>query len=125
MTCIDVNLLASPSQCDDKVRVFQRKLYIRAKQDKGFKAYSLYDKVCEDSTLIEAYYRVKSNYSKGVGVDKVSFEEIEEEGLENFLTDLQRDLQDKTYKSNAVKQVLIPKEKKGEYRKLGIPTIRD
>ena len=33
---------------DEQVRVFQRKLYIRAKQDKGFKAYSLKDKMCLD-----------------------------------------------------------------------------
>ena len=125
MTCIDANLLASPSQCDEKIRVFQRKLYIRAKQDKSFKAYSLYDKIYEGVTLIEAYRRVKSNYSKGVGVDKVSFEEIEKVGLKAYLTQLQQDLQNKTYRSSAVKQVLIPKEKKGDYRKLGIPTIRD
>jgi hypothetical protein len=63
MTCIDLNQLADPSRCDEKVRVFQRKLYIRAKQEKGFKAYSLYGKLCEDITLLEAYRRVKSNYS--------------------------------------------------------------
>ena len=33
-TYIDENLLVSPSQCDEKVRVFQRKLYITAKRDK-------------------------------------------------------------------------------------------
>jgi hypothetical protein len=43
-TYIDANLLVSPSSIttDEKVRVFQRKLYIRAKQDnKGRKAHKL------------------------------------------------------------------------------------
>lgn len=124
-TCIDVNLLASPSQCDERVRVFQRKLYILAKREQGFKGYSLYDKLYQDYFLITAYNRVKSNYSKGVGVDGVSFAKIEELGLPSFLSGIKQDLQQSTYRSSAVRQVLIPKEKAGEYRKLGIPTIRD
>jgi group II intron reverse transcriptase/maturase len=123
--CIDLNLLANPSLCDEKVRVFQRKLYIRAKQEKGFKAYSLYGKLCEDITLLEAYRRVKSNYSKGVGVDRQSFADIEKGGLKVFLENIQNDLVQHTYRSNAVRQVLIKKEQKGAFRKLGIPTIRD
>ncbi len=125
MTSIDVNLLTSPSQSDATIRVFQRKLYIRAKQDKGFKAYSLYGKLCEDHTLIEAYRRVRSNYSKGVGVDNQSFDAIEKQGIHIFLGEIQQDLQGRTYRSQAVKQQLIPKEKKGDFRALGIPTIRD
>ncbi len=125
MTGIDVNLLTSPSQSDAAVRVFQRKLFIRAKQDKGFKGYSLYGKLCEDLTLIEAYRRVRSNYSTGVGVDNQSFDDIEKQGISTFLRGIQQDLQRKTYKSKAVRQQLIPKEKEGEFRTLGIPTIRD
>ncbi len=124
-TSIDSHLLARPSHCEERLRVFQRKLYIRAKQDKNFKAFSLYGKLCEDITLIEAYRRVKSNYSKGVGVDGQSFEDIEKQGVKTFLEDIQQDLVHGTYKSKAVKQVLIAKEKKGDFRKLGIPTIRD
>lgn len=127
MTSIDSNLPASRSvkSTDEKIRVFQRKLYIRAKRDEGFKAYSLYGKFCETTTLKEAYRRVKSNYSKGVGVDKQSFEDIEKKGVKTFLASIQKDLVNYTYRSKAVRQVLIPKEKKGDYRKLGIPTIRD
>ena len=110
---------------DEKIRVFQRKLYIRAKQDDRFRAYSLYGKVCEIETLQEAYRRVKGNKSKGVGVDKESFADIEGKGVANFLKEIQQDLQSRTYKRKAVRQVLIPKEKKGSWRKLGIPTIRD
>ncbi|WP_423126723.1 hypothetical protein [Gaoshiqia sp. Z1-71] len=58
---IDKNLPVKPSvTTDEKVRVFQRKLYQRAKQEKSFKAYSLYDKVCQAHVLREAYRRVKA-----------------------------------------------------------------
>ena len=126
MTCIDEGLTASPLvNTNAEIRVFQRKLYIRAKHDKSFKAYSLYGKLCEGNTLKEAYQRVKHNYSKGVGVDDESFEDIEKKGENIFLADIQQDLLNRTYKSKAVRQVLIPKEKKGSFRKLGIPTIAD
>ena len=126
-TGIDKRLTAGPLvvSTDEQIRVFQRKLYIRAKRDGSFKAYSLYGKLCEDSTLEEAYRRVRQNYSKGVGVDNESFDAIEKRGVRLFLEDIQQSLTDRTYKSSAVRQVLIPKEKKGESRKLGIPTIRD
>ena len=125
-TYIDVNLLVSPlSVTDERVRIFQRKLYIRAKQERGFKAYSLKDKVCLDYVLIEAYRRVRRNYSKGKGVDGVGFADIESGSIKNFLTEIQTELRTNTYRSSAVKQVEIPKENKGEYRTLGIPTIKD
>jgi len=52
-TSIDSNLLAGPSarKADAKIRVFQRKLYIRAKQEVGFKAFSLYGKLCEENSV--------------------------------------------------------------------------
>ncbi|RED91215.1 group II intron reverse transcriptase/maturase [Marinoscillum furvescens] len=124
-TCIDESLLARPSESDERVRVLQRKLYVRAKREKGFKGYSLYDKICQDYFLLTAYHRVKHNYSKGVGVDGQSFAAIEEGGVLDFLTKIQQDLQVRRYRCSPVRQVLIPKETKGEYRKLGIPTIRD
>lgn len=126
-TYIDKCLLVSPSSIstDEQVRVFQRKLYIRAKQDQDFKAYSLSDKMSLDYVLVESYRRVKQNYSKGTGVDNMSFADIEKYGISKFLKELQIDLRNNTYQCRAVRQVEIPKEKKGEFRMLGIPTIRD
>jgi len=126
-TYIDENLLVSPSSAmtDERVRVFQRKLYIRAKQEKDFKAYSLKDKMCLDYVLVESYRRVKQNYSKGTGVDKVSFSDIEKYGIHKFLTEIQTELRTNTYRCSPVRNVEIPKEKKGEFRMLGIPTIKD
>jgi RNA-directed DNA polymerase len=124
-TYIDESLLVCPSHCDEKVRVFQRKLYSRAKQEKGFRAYSLYDKICLDYVLIESWRRVKQSYAVGTGVDAQSFSDIEKQGLHLFLTTLQRELKEKTYRCQAVRRVFIPKDDKGNYRPLGIPTIRD
>jgi len=124
---IDKRLSVSPSETttDERVRVFQRKLYIRAKQDKDFKAYSLSDKMSLDYVLAESYRRVKQNYSKGTGVDGVSFADIETQGVSKFLSGLQTELRTGTYRCQAVRQVEIPKEKKGDFRMLGIPTIKD
>ena len=126
-TYIDNSLLVSASEfiTDERVREFQRKLYIRAKQDKDFKAYSLSDKMSLDYVIEESYRRVKLNYSKGTGVDKMSFADIEEYGESKFIKELQTELRTNTYRCQAVRQVEIPKEKKGEFRMLGIPTIKD
>lgn len=126
-TYIDKSLLVSPSGflTDERVREFQRKLYIRAKQDKGFKAYSLSDKVSLGYVIEESYRRVKQNYSEGTGVDKMTFADIKEYGESRFLKELQAELRSGTYRCQAVRQVEIPKEKKGEFRVLGIPTIKD
>jgi len=125
-TYIDESLLVSPSgEPDERVRVFQRKLYIRAKQEAGFKAYSLWDKVCTDYVLITAYRRVKSGKPQGTGVDSVCFDDIESKGLHQYLSEIQSELRTKTYVCLPVRRVRIPKEKKGAYRVLGIPTIKD
>lgn len=107
----------------DKVRDFQRKLYQKAKQEPKFRFYSLYDKICRLDFLSEAYKRVKA--SKGSpGADGISFKDIEEAGVSNFLLVLQKELLEQSYRPNLVKRVLIPKAN-GKMRPLGIPTIRD
>lgn len=75
--------------------------------------------------LEESYRRVKQNYSKGTGVDKITFADIEKQGVSKFLKELQTELRTGSYRCQAVRQVEIPKEKKGEFRMLGIPTIKD
>lgn len=111
---------------DERVRVFQRKLYLKAKQEPGFKAHSLYDKVCDYEMLSIAYDRVRvGNYASSAGVDGWTFEKIERHGKEEFLLLLQSELRSKGYQAQAVKRVYIPKSHSKELRPLGIPTIRD
>jgi RNA-directed DNA polymerase len=107
----------------DKIRDLQRKLYVKAKQEPGFRFYLLYDKVYREDILAHAW-RVSRAERGAPGVDGVSFGDIEAAGLESWLAGLREELRDKTYKPGPVRRVLIPKPGGGQ-RPLGIPTIRD
>ena len=107
----------------DAVRTLQRKLYIKAKAEPEFRFYQLYDKVWRDNFLAHAYALARSNAGAS-GVDGETFEQIEERGSEKWLAGLREELRSKTYRSQPVRRVMIPKPNGGE-RALGIPTIRD
>src|SRR5262244_1455540 len=107
----------------DKIRSLQRKLYCKAKAEPAFRFYVLYDKVCREDILLHAYKLARAN-AGAPGVDGVTFEQIEEQGLEAWLGGLREELVSKTYRPDPVRRVMIPKNGGGE-RALGIPTIRD
>ena len=113
----------SEMTADERVRDFQRKLYQKAKQEKECRFHALYDKMYLPYVLEEAYRRVKRN-AGSPGVDNKTFTQIEEEGLEQFLRNLQEELKNKIYRVSPVKRVMIPKAN-GKMRPLGIPTIKD
>lgn len=107
----------------ERVRLLQLKLYQKAKQEKSYKFYVLYDKLFQDYILEEAYKKVRSKNSSP-GIDKQSFADIEAYGRGKFLKELKEELRRKTYKPQPVKRKMIEKEN-GGLRPLGIPTIRD
>lgn len=107
----------------ERVRMLQEKLYRKAKQERDYKFYILYDKMFIPFMLQEGYAKVKSN-GGSPGIDGINFTDIEKNGLENFLKELGEDLRKRTYKPEAVKRVWIDKANGGK-RPLGIPTIRD
>ena len=108
-----------------KVRCLQRKLYSRSKQRPEEKFYSLYDKLYRLDILHEAYARCRANKG-GAGLDGQTFEQIErgQGGMAGFITNLAKDLKDKSYKPGPIKRVMISKGE-GKERPLGIASIRD
>jgi len=107
----------------EKIRSLQRKLYVKAKAEPEFRFYLLYDKVYREDILEHAYKLAKANRG-APGVDGVTFAQIEEAGVKEWLSGLRQDLCEKRYKPQPVRRVMIPKPGGGE-RPLGIPTIRD
>ena len=108
-----------------KIRELQRKLYRKAKQEKEYRFYLLYDKVYRLDILSQAYKLVKAN--KGApGIDGETFERIEETGggAEKYLEAIAGELKRKVYQPQAVRRVYIPKASGGR-RPLGIPVIKD
>ena len=88
-----------------------------------FQTDNLMEQILHKDNLNKAYKKVKSN--KGAaGVDGMSVDE-----LLGFLRDNQKQLiqqiKDGKYKPNPVRRVEIPKETKGEFKKLGVPTVVD
>lgn len=107
-----------------KIRVLQRKLYLRSKQQPKQRFYSLYDKLQREDILREAYGRCKANKG-GAGVDGVTFASLEKEGaLTKLINQIKQQLKQGNYRPLAVKRVEIPKGK-GKTRRLGIPSIID
>jgi RNA-directed DNA polymerase len=107
----------------EKIRTLQRKLYLKAKREPDFRFYLLYDKIYREDILKHAYYLAKANGGAS-GVDGVTFEMIEAEGLQEWLTGIREQLRSKTYTPQPVRRAMIPKPGGGK-RPLGIPTIRD
>jgi len=105
-----------------KVQAFQRKIYLKSRQNPNYRFYCLYDKVFRKDFLIEAYRKVKAN--QGVaGIDKTTFKDLEGKE-ETFIDEIHQELKAKTYKPSRLKEVEIPKTK-GKTRKIRIPTIKD
>lgn len=107
----------------ERVRLLQLKLYLKAKQEKEYKFYILYDKIFLKHLLEEAYRRCKSK-DGSPGIDKQTFADIENYGREKFLEEIKEELRTRKYKPQPVKRAWIEKENGGK-RPLGIPTIKD
>jgi RNA-directed DNA polymerase len=101
----------------------RRKIYIKAKADKAHRFWGLCVHVCKQTTLEEAYQMVKMN-NGAPGIDGVTFDEIEQTGVQHFIQGIQQELINGTYQPSRNRIKEIPKAN-GKTRKLGIPTIRD
>ncbi len=107
----------------ESVGKLQAALHAKAKGEPAYRFYSLYDKIHREDVLKHAWKCCRAN-GGAAGVDGQSFEEIESQGVEEWLEGLAKEIREKTYRAGAVRRVWIPK-RDGKQRPLGIPTIRD
>jgi len=107
----------------EAIRTLQRKLYCKAKAEPQFRFYQLYDKIWRSDILAHAWALSRANRG-APGVDGVTFEQIEAQGVEDWLSGLQEEVKSKRYRPEAVRRVMIEKPCGGQ-RPLGLPTIKD
>ena len=88
-----------------------------------FWADNLLDTILRADNLNAAYKKVKANKGSG-GIDGMQVDELLPY-LKEHQTELVEQLQGGKYRPNPVRRVEIPKEEKGEFRKLGVPTVVD
>ena len=102
----------------------RRNLYIKAKAEPNWRFWGLYVHVCKMETLREAYEMAKKN-DGAPGIDGVTFEAIEESGVESFLEQIRNELTTQTYQPMLARKKEIPKDGGTKVRVLSIPSIRD
>ena len=78
----------------------RRRMYTKAKAEPAWRFWGLYVHVCKEETLRAAYVMAKRN-NGAPGVDGVTFEAIEAQGVEQFLEQIRDDLARRTYSSSA------------------------
>jgi RNA-directed DNA polymerase len=102
----------------------RRRIYAKAKSEPSWRFWGLYVHVCKREALYEAYQEAKKN-GGAPGIDGVTFEAIEESGVDVFLTQLQDELVSRKYVPMPNRRKEIPKDGGRKVRVLGIPSIRD
>jgi RNA-directed DNA polymerase len=107
----------------DKSRQLQRRLYLAAKRSRNRRFHALYDRMYRPDVLWRAWEEVRQKGGRA-GVDGVTIEDIERQGVEEFLKQIAQDLEGKRYRPQPVLRVSILKAD-GTQRPLGIPTVRD
>jgi RNA-directed DNA polymerase len=105
------------------VQDLRKRIGEKAKAEPQHRFWGLYTHVWKLDVLREAYHLAKQNRG-APGVDGVTFEQLEAEGVESLLEALSHELRDRSYRPLPGRQVNIPKEG-GKGRGLKIPAIRD
>src|SRR6201995_637348 len=101
----------------------RRSLYVKAKAEPSWRFWGLYVHVCKMETLRKAYEMAKHN-DGAPGVDGVTFEAIEAQGVEALLDQLRNELTEHTSQPLPERRQEMPKHG-GKVRVLSIPAIRD
>jgi len=105
------------------VQELRTRIGVKAKADPQHRFWGLYTHVWKLDVLREAYRLAKQN-NGAPGVDGVTFEQVEAEGVEKLLDTLSQELREKIYDPLPSRHVNIPTAG-GKVRGLKIPAIRD
>src|ERR1700688_3335468 len=103
----------------DDLQDLRRKIYAKAKAEPHWRFWGLYVHVCKRESLRAAYEMAKSNYG-APGSDGVTFEAIEEQGVEDFLEQLRDELIECSYGPLRARKKEIPTEDSTKERTLSI-----
>src|SRR6266513_576839 len=98
----------------------RRRIYVKAKADKSWRFWGLYVHVCKLETLRTAYALAKAN-DGAPGIDGVTFESIEDAGVDDFLAQLRDELVTFRYRPLRNRRHAIPKDGGTKVRMLSIP----
>ena len=101
----------------------RRGIYVKAKAEPSWRFWGLYVHVCKLETLQEAYEMARKN-NGAPGIDGVTFEDIEAQGVVSFLVQIRDELSQRTYVPLRARKKEIPKDG-GKVRVLSIPSTRD
>ena len=101
----------------------RRRIYVKAKAETSWRFWGLYVHVCKMETLRVAYALAKKN-DGAPGIDGVTFDDIEKQGVEAFLEQIRDELTGRKYVPRPARRQEIPKDG-GKVRVLSIPAIRD
>src|SRR6201994_3787748 len=112
--------LSTPSETVEKL---QTSLQTKAKAEPAFRFYALWDKVCRQDVLLEAYRRCRAN-AGAAGGEGGAVAGMRAQGVEQWLGTLRKELVSGRYVPKPLLRVWIPKSNGGQ-RPLGIPCISD
>jgi RNA-directed DNA polymerase len=101
----------------------RRRLYVKAKAEPSWRFWGLCIHVCKMETLRTAYEMAKPN-DGAPGVDGVTFEVIEAQGVEALREQLRNEMTEHTYQPLPAREQEIPKDG-GKVGVLSVPAIRD
>jgi len=87
----------------------RRRIYVKAKAEPSWRFWGLYVHVCKMETLLTAYAMAKAN-DGAPGIDGVTFEDIEAQGVAIVLGQIQDELVGGTYVPLPARKQEIPKD---------------